>query len=309
MPFAQFDILGFGAVAVDELLYVGAYPAEEGKVRVRQRIRQCGGLTGTALVAAARLGAKTAYVGLIGGDPLSREVLAGFVREGVDTTYAVRNDLARPAHSTIVVDQRRHTRTIFASADGLLGAAPDRPEAALIRSAKVLLVDHHGMPGTRRAITIAMEQGIPVVGDFERHGGDGFDSVLADVDHLILSEAFAKECAGANTAPEAAVRLWSNQRRIVIITCGDKGGWYYAGPRGGAAEPQCYPAYQVEVVDTTGCGDVFHGAYAARLAAGEQVNERLKWASATAALKASRHGGQSGIPRAAEVREFLAGQL
>ncbi len=78
----QYDVLGLGAVAVDDLLYVDAYPAPESKVRLRHRLRQCGGLTGTALVAAARLGARCAYAGLLGHDELSAYVIEGLRRGG-----------------------------------------------------------------------------------------------------------------------------------------------------------------------------------------------------------------------------------
>ena len=70
--------------------------------------------------------------------------------------------------------------------------------------------------------------------------------------------------------------------------------------------PRHQPAYRVEVVDTTGCGDVFHGAYAAGLAQGVGTAERVRLATATAALKATRHGGQAGIPSRAAVEAFLA---
>ena len=86
----RFDILGFGAVAVDDLIYVDVYPPAESKVRVHHRLRQCGGLTGTALVAAARLGASCAYVGLLGNDELSEYVLECFAREGIDASHCVR---------------------------------------------------------------------------------------------------------------------------------------------------------------------------------------------------------------------------
>src|SRR5436309_4528292 len=108
-----FDILGLGCVAIDELLYVPEYPLADSKVRVRRRERQCGGLTGTALVAAARLGARCAFGGVLGDDEDSRFVVDCFGREGIDTAPLVRRPGARPIRSTIVVDETRHTRTIF----------------------------------------------------------------------------------------------------------------------------------------------------------------------------------------------------
>ena len=68
------------------------------------------------------------------------------------------------------------------------------------------------------------------------------------------------------------------------------------------------PAFRVETVDTTGCGDVFHGAYAAALREGRPIADRLRFAAAVAALKATRVGGQKGIPSREEVEAFLDGR-
>ncbi len=299
------DVLGFGAVAVDDLLYVDEYPAAEQKVRVRHRQRQCGGLTGTALVAAARLGAKTGYAGMLGEDELSAVIADCFAREGIDLAHAVRRPDALPAHSTIIVDQTRATRTIFASLDGAIGADPKLPPAEVIRSARVLLIDHHGLEGTLRAVRIAGDSGVAVVADFERDPGPPFGELRELVDHLIVSERFARQMSGASDAPAAAAQLWNANRRAVVVTCGASGCWYMCDG-GDAAEH--LPAFGVEVVDTTGCGDVFHGAYAAGLAEDLAIHQCVELASATAALKATRRGGQAGIPCRETVSKFLRQQ-
>jgi sugar/nucleoside kinase (ribokinase family) len=294
----SFDILGFGAVAVDDLLYVNSFPAAEGKVRVKRRLRQCGGLTGTALVAAARLGARAAYVGVIGDDPLSEEVVRALREAGVETAFATRRPDARPAHSTIVVDETHHTRTIFSSADGLLGADEFNPPADLIQSARVLLIDHHGMPGSRRAVALAREMGIPVVADFERNGGPGFEPLIEEVGHLIVGQDFAQEWTGQRTPQRACQALWSPNREVVVVTCGAAGCWYVARE---SISPDHCPAYEVSVLDTTGCGDVFHGAYAVALSCGHPLLQRLRYASIAAGLKATGRGGQAAIPSKADV--------
>src|SRR5258707_15855599 len=87
----SFDILGLGCVSVDDLLYVlGRFPVADTKTRVLNWDRQCGGLTGTALVAAARLGAHCAFAGVLGVDDLTRIVEENFLREGVDIFFAPR---------------------------------------------------------------------------------------------------------------------------------------------------------------------------------------------------------------------------
>jgi len=303
-PPPRFDVLGIGVVAVDDLLYVDEYPRADSKVQVRRRCRQCGGLTGTALVAAARLGSRCAYAGMLGDDELSRFVIDRFTQEGIDLNHRVRRSDAWPGYSTIIVEQRRKTRTIFSSIDGAVGADPSRPDAELIRAAGALLVDHHGLEGTIRAATIARQSGVGVVADLERDPGPPFDRLLALVDHLIISERFARELTVAEDPAEAVVKLWSDDRQAVVVTCGASGCWY-RGPEPDAVARHV-PAFPVEAVDTTGCGDVFHGAYASALASGRDLHGRIVIASAVAALKAIKPGGQAGCPTLREVNDFLA---
>ena len=295
------DILGLGCVAVDELLYVDCYPVADAKAQVLRRERQCGGLTATALVTAARLGARCAYAGALGEDDLSRFVLDRFSREGVDTRWLVRHPTARPVASTIVVDSQRGTRNIFFDLSGSFGASITGPPEEVIRSCRVLLVDHFGVDGMIRAARIARGAGIPVLADFERDQVPRFDELLGLVDHLVLSRGFVRGRTGEND-PERALRLLSETpRAFVAITCGDQGCYYRVN--GGPMEHM--PAFPVAAVDTTGCGDVFHGAYAAALARGVGLRERVRFASAASALKAMRSGGQAGIPTLSSVEAFL----
>lgn len=296
------EIIGLGSVAVDDLLYVPSYPAAEAKVRVRLRDRQCGGLTATALVAAARAGARCAYGGVLGDDEDSRFVVNTFEREGIATDLILRRPEARPIHSTIIVDETQHTRNIFFDLQGSVGADPAHPPEEAIRSAKALLIDHYGIEGMIRASKIARAAGVAVVADLERNEWPGFDELLALVDHVIVSRDFAAKLTGYREPAAAAAKLWHGDRAVVIVTGGADGCW--SVEHGGA--PRHHPAFPVEVVDTTGCGDVFHGAYAARLVSGAGLEERIRFASAAAALKAMHLGGQRGIPRRDAVEEFLA---
>ncbi len=109
----RIDILGLGCTAVDELLYVDAYPAEDGKTPVRRRQRQCGGLTATAMVAGARLGCRCTFAGTLGNDEASQFVIQRFREEGIDVTLVCRREEARPVRATIIINPNRQTRTIF----------------------------------------------------------------------------------------------------------------------------------------------------------------------------------------------------
>ena len=299
----SWDILGLGCVAVDDLLYLDAYPQPDTKVRLRGRDRQSGGLTGNALVAAARLGARCAFAGTLGTDEASRFVLDTFQREGVDVSLVRIQADARPIRSTILVDQTEHTRTVLFDLSGTTGALPDWPPADVLRAVRVVYVDHYGIEGMIRAARIAQSEGAAVVADLERDEWPGFDELQGLVDHLVVNRPFASRRTGCNDPAAAAQRLGDGGRRTAVVTCGALGSWWIGE---GMNQPVHQPAFAVPVVDTTGCGDVFHGAYAAGLVQGLPPAERVRFASAAAALKATRPGGQLGSPRWAEVMAFLA---
>jgi sugar/nucleoside kinase (ribokinase family) len=299
----KIDILGLGYTAVDDLLYVDGYPTADAKTEVRRRERQCGGLAATALVAAARMGCRCAYAGILGDDDPSRFVVARFHEEGIDTSHVGRRDGAGPVRSTIVVEQCHRTRTILFDLSGVVGIDLNWPPEEVIRAAKVLLVDHCGVEGMIRAAQIAHESRSPVVADLESSCDPLFPKLLALADHLILSRGFALKLTGHDD-PEAAARaLWTPERRAVVITCGGDRSWFLSDAHSRIARHE--PALPVEVVDTTGCGDVFHGAYAAALIHDLDVAAAVRFASAAAALKATARGGQAGIPTRAAVVEQL----
>jgi ribokinase len=299
----EFDVLGLGIVTIDDLLFVDAYPAPDEKVRINRRVRDCGGLTGTALVAAARLGARCAYAGVLGTDEMSRAVRAGLEGEGIDVSFIHPNVDVPPIHSTIVVDESVRTRTILFECPDDFGDDPEWPDSALIRAARVLFVDHKNAEMMTRAARIAREAGRAVVADYERDESPGFPELLAAADHLILSADFAGRITGQSDPRRAAERLWNDDRSAVVVTSGTGGCWWV--DRECKREARHQPAFPVATVDTTGCGDVFHGAYAAELARGTVMTDRLRMASAAAALKATRQGGQAGIPGRSEVLAFL----
>ncbi len=299
----QVDVLGLGAVAVDDLIYVDRFPGADDKVQVRHTERQGGGLAATALVAAARLGVRCRYAGTLGRDELSAYSIEVLESHGIDLRWARRTRAARVFHSRIVVGTQAGTRSIFSDGRGVIGASPAWPPAEVLRACRVLLLDHVGIRGMWRAARIGRRAGIPLVADLERDTGPEFSLLFDYVDHLILSRDFATVRTG-ETDPLLCLRqLWNDQRAVVIVTDGAHGCW--SMDRSRPAEAVHHPAFVVPVTDTTGCGDVFHGAYAAALAEGQSLANRIQSASAAAALKATRRGGQAGIPDRITLNKFL----
>jgi sugar/nucleoside kinase (ribokinase family) len=297
----RYDIVGLGCAAVDDLLYVPAYPPADAKVQIRRHERQGGGLTATALVSASKLGAKCAYAGVLGDDELSNFVKERLTRDGVDVSQVRHRPGARPIHSYIIVDEITQTRNIFYDLDKVYGAEPGWPDEAIIRSAGALYVDHFGVEGMCWAAKLARSAGVPVVADLERGEMPGFSDLLGLVDHVIVSRGFAEKLTGAAHPMMAALQLWRPDRRCVVVTAGEAGCWFTTDGKGVRHQP----AFEVQAVDTTGCGDVFHGAYAAALVRGMALPEIVRFASAAAAMKATRRGGQDGAPQLGEVENFL----
>ncbi len=298
----MFDVLGIGVAAVDDLVRVARFPDPDTKVRVTDMERVCGGLCATALVAAARLGATTAYAGLLGTDDLSDLVVRTLASEGVDTSNVARRPDAGPGRSIIVVvpDGRR---IVYSDPRRAMTGGDDWPTRGVIAEARVLLVDHVRIAASIRAARIARREGIPVVADLERDDDPRFPELLAAIDHLVVPIAFGERLTGA-TDPAAILRALDVDGRTTVLTAGAEGAWSL-GP-GTGARPTHAPAFPVDAVDTTGCGDAFHGAYAAGLAFGLGLDERIRLASGVAALTATRLGGQAGIPVRAAVDAFLA---
>lgn len=302
----RFDVIGLGTVSVDDLIFLECAPPTDGKMPVQRRERQCGGLTATALVAASRIGARCAYAGTLGHDALSCFVLDRLQSEGVNLRHVVFQRGARPFHSTILVNQQRRTRSILYDATGVVGAHPSRPAARVLRQTRVLLVDHIGVEGMLRAARIARAAGIPVVADLERHLSPRLRALAHLADHLVLPWNFAALLTGAADPPSAVRRLMTRNRRAVVITLGERGCWFASDKD---PFPKHRPAFRVRVMDTTGCGDVFHGAYAVAVAREMEMEERIRFAAAAAGLKATRPGGQAGIPTLLEVEHFLQEKL
>jgi len=297
----MFDVLALGAVAIDHLVYVAAYPPPNTKSIVLRSEQQCGGLSATALVAASRLGAHCAYAGMLGDDEPSRFVMNAMRCEAIDLSHVVQHAGAGPVRSVIIVGERDHTRNIFPDHPAFTGAHPVLPDASVIRDARVLHVDHIGVDGMIGAARVAREATVPVVSDIERQDSPRFDELLSLVDHVVMSYEFACALLGLSDPAEAVRRLWSGARAVVAITHGEQGCYYTDD----GVHVSHQPAYRVNVVDTTGCGDVFHGAYCAALAQPMPLAERICFASAAAALKATKPGAQAGAPHLDAVERLL----
>lgn len=296
------DVLGLGCVAVDEVLRVDRLPRPDAKVQVRSRSRLCGGTTGTALRACAALGVRAAYAGVLGRDADSQFVIAALAAAGVQVDMARRDAAAAPIRCTVIVDGQAR-RTVLYDLAGAVGPTKDWPPAEVIASCRVLLVDPLGVEGMLRAAQLARAAGIAVVADLEGPASAQVRRLARLADHLIVSRAFAAALSGVHDPP-LQVQALARAHRNVVVTCGRQGAWY--AHRSESPKPLHVPSFRVPELDTTGCGDVFHGVYAALLAEGVDMAERVRRSAAAAALWAGRMHDQP-LPTPEEIDALASG--
>ncbi|GAA1310324.1 permease [Planotetraspora silvatica] len=294
------DIVGLGCVAVDDFLYTESPAVAGEKARVIGRRRQIGGLTALALQAAARLGSTCSFEGLLGSHDEWAFVDEELAELGVTTSFAPRREDVHPVLSTIAVAPSGE-RTIFFD-DSSPAGPDDTPDLSRVGECAVLLLDGHGVPGAIVAAEFARNRGIPIVADCETIQHPRSRELLDLVDHLILPAAFAMAVTGTSSPSDAAEGLGGPERTLAAVTDGANGLFHSAG-----GDPARHmPAFPVEAIDTTGCGDVFHGAYASAIARGVAPLDSLRFASAAAAVLSTRRGGPERLPNREEVDELLA---
>jgi sulfofructose kinase len=286
----QFDVVGVGLNATDTLILLQRFPAYAGKVPFDEEILSPGGQVASAMVACARLGLKVKYVGTVGDDERGRIQMESLRGEGIDLSdVEVRHGCPNQS-AYILIDRSTGERTVlWRRPDGLI-LDPSRIRPDIISSTRLLHIDGHDTPAVERAARMARQAGVPVTVDVDTvyHG---FDRVLPYVDYLIASSEFPGNWT-SEADPFKALTLLQNEygMRVAAMTLGAYGA--LARVEGKFVYS---PAFVVNCVDTTGAGDVFHGAFCYAVLEGMAVGEALDFANALAALNCTAIGARGGI--------------
>lgn len=294
-----FEIIGMGYASQDNLVIVPRIPLDD-KVEIISSLLQGGGPGATATVAAARLGARTAFIGAIGDDERGMAILDEFRREGVNVDFVfTQQGVVSPA-AYCWIDSRSSSRSIAWTRGGISPLSEDLPPADEIRAAKLLHLDGHHTRAAIAAAEIAKKAGTTISLD----AGtilDGMGQLVELADIVIASEVFAREFTGEADLNKAARRLHRcGKTKFAGVTAGKNGSIGFDG-----IHEYHQASFAVEVVDTTGAGDVYHGAFAYQHLKGGDWSECMRFASAVAAMKCMELGGRSGIPTQLRAEQFL----
>ena len=297
----QFDVVGVGLNATDSLLIVPQFPAYGGKAPFVREILSPGGQVASAMVTCSRLGLAAKYIGAVGDDERGRIQLESLRKARIDISHVQQRKNCPNQSAYIVIDQTTGERTILWQRPDCLRISPEQIAPEQIACAKLLHIDGHDTPAVEHAARIARENGIPVTVDVDTIYR-GFDRVLPYVDYLIASTNFPVQWTSL-TDPFRALELIQKEYGMTVaaMTLGShgalaltKGKFHYS------------PAFVVNCKDTTGAGDVFHGAFCYAMIERYSIDEALEFANAMAALNCKALGAQGGIASGSAARRLIA---
>ena len=297
----MFDVVGVGCSCLDFLGVVPHIPGLDEEIEMLESTQQGGGEVATALVTLAKLGAAVAYVGKIGDDPVGYFIKHEFDQYGVDTGHLIVEPGATSLASMVMVDRATGKRTIVGGKPTVSDLQPNEIQPGVIENAKYLHLDgtfrHAALEVARRA----RSAGVTVVLDADVISYDADVHRLIELtDVLIPSKGFAHRFTGTDDPQQAIGIMRSYGPPVVALTRGQQGCVCDAGGRLFQT-----PAFAVDVVDTTGAGDVFHGAFIFGMMQDWSFEKAAMFASAVAAMKCTKLGGRLGIPTLQEAIAFL----
>ncbi len=301
MARAKTDVVGMGLNATDTVLLVRDFPALGGKERVVTVVEQAGGQVATALVTCRRLGLRGRYIGKVGDDAAGRFQMRSLRREGLDLRWTRVARGVGNQFAYIIVDQATGERTVFWDRDARLAVRPSDLTRDAVTSARVLHLDGCDVEACLVAARWARQAGIPVVADLDTVYKN-VERLFPLIDYLIASTNFLPAVTG-EADPFRVLEFMAREYGVVSpgMTLGREGAlvrwrgrFYYS------------PGFVVETVDTTGAGDVFHGAFIYGLIREWKMERTLNFSNAMAGLNCTAIGARGGIRSQAQAERLMA---
>jgi len=301
---SDIQVVGLGLATLDVLIRLREMPTWEHISRIQGFRFDGGGLVGTAMVAAARLGARVGFCGTAGTDESAEIKLRSMVQSGIDLSHLCR----RPGPEDQVVIVYVHADT----GERQFAGIQPRPSTPLqvqeldhdyITAADYLHIDGFQYEASLQAAKWMREAGKTVVMDGSKTDGpvsDRHRKLIEYVDVLITGSGYARGLTGITDIWEAGRAVMDLGPRIFVETVGEEGSYTIT-----REERFHTPAFPVDVMDTTGAGDVFHGAYIVGMLHGWDLRQIAQFSTAVSAIKCTRLGGRAGIPDLTSTLRFL----
>lgn len=296
---SRLDVVGCGQNAVDHVCLVPHYPAFNTKLQVTRYRQIAGGQIATAMAECARLGMRVKYIGKFGADELGRFSLDSLKEFGIDISDATVEPGSYNHYSFIMVDATSGERTILFDRDEKLRYRPGELTPEMVCCGKLLHLDANDLNCAIQCSKWARGNGIPICLDIDRCD-PGVEELLPQIDFLIPSENFPLEYAETDNLHEALLKLHSISGGFVCATLGSRGALALLN-----GEFLSSPGFKVQTVDTTGAGDIFHGAFLYALWRNWPLKSILAFANAAAAINCAQLGARGGLTAPGDVLRFL----
>lgn len=293
-------VICLGSLVADHVFRVADVPQPPSKDVARSYRMGLGGMAATAAVAVARLGGRAALWARTGADANGPPLVATLAAEGVDGTAVRLVPGARTPVSAVLVDRMGERSTIAFRGEGL-DPDPSWLPLPLPEGTRAVLSDPRWPEGAERLLDAARARGLPAVLDAEKSETRILHRLVPLASHAVFSTPGPQNYAPGVAPAEGLRRAVEAGAFLAAVTRGERGALWLT--RDAPDTPRETPAFAIEATDTTGAGDVFHGALALALAEGQALPDAMRFASAAGALRA-RDGD---TPRRAMLEDMLAG--
>ena len=300
-------IVVVGSSNTDMIIRLDHIPRPGETILGGEFLTAAGGKGANQAVGAARAGGAVTFVARVGRDVLGDQAIRGFVEDGINVEWVIR-DPEFPSGVALIFVARdgENSIAVASGANGALSPADVRKAHVAIRNASVLLMQlETPLDTVSAAARLVQRKGLQIVLN-PAPARDLPDRLLKQVSLLTPNESEAEMLSGikvrdAREAVRAARKLRQRGVKHVVLTLGARGA-FVCGPEGEAL----VPGFKVKAVDTTAAGDIFNGALAVGLGEGKPLLEAVRFANAAAAVSVTRLGAQPSAPERREIEAVLA---
>ena len=295
------DVFGFGHCCVDYLSVLDPYPSKGKKGDVVESLVVGGGPVPTALATLSQFGATTRFCGKVGSGHEGDLIISGLHERGVDTSWMITDPDGVTARAFIWIDPKDGSRTIALDVSRYQWMTPDQLDDRLPKCCKVFLTDGRATDATLKGLKIARQAGVTTVLD-AGSTRPRLNEMLPLIDYAVVSQDLADGFAPGASPEQLSHRLIEAGTGTAVVTMGEKGTIWFDGTNGGRI-----PSSPIsQIVDTTGAGDIFHGAFIYGLLRDWNLDRSIRFAGVAAALSCRKLSGLMSIPTLEEV-EALTG--
>jgi len=293
------DVVGVGINATDTIIRLPRFPASDSKIELLSADVMPGGQVASAMVACRRWGLSARYVGKIGDDAAGTLQRKEMEREEVEAHWITATGCSSQI-AFILVDDSTGERTVLWKRDPSIALRPADLKREWISGARVLLIDGHDTEAATQAARWAREERMQVVGDFDNLY-PGVQALLHYVDFPIASRDFPERLTGERDLLKSLPMIFSEFKcRLIGATLGRLGALAWDGERF-----LLRPGFLVRAVDSTGAGDIFHGAFVYGLARDWPTERILDFSCAAAALNCTAPGARGNIAPLDKIEALL----